>query len=292
VSDLPPPPPTRMPSPPSRRRRTWRWLVPVVGVLIVAGAATAGLLQDGGEGVTVSGSAPSPGAVSPDAPAKLRAQPGAFQVKLAWQPGSGDGAEVDRYDIQRNDEVVGHVTASATSWVDEYVVPGEQYVYQVVAISAEGRRSRSSIDVTAKEAPPGTASLVGTFTVRVHVTSHTGFATFGHERYDSGWRFQPVCDRPPCDTQLRDIHNTEFTMTLDQSEGTYTGSGSATFGTCNGHRVPSTFTVTLHVAEAGDVRGVWQATKFSGTMSQSATAQLGCTSTSTRFELVGTALKR
>jgi len=212
--------------------------------------------------------------------------------KLSWRSGEGEGPEADRYVIQRNDELIGHTNASVTSWIDTHVVPGEHYAYQVIAIGADGGRARAAVEVTAKMAPPGTAALVGTFNVKVHATSHTGFASFGRERYSSGWRFQPVCDRPPCNTQLRDIHDKEFILTLEQSEGTYTGAGSASFGTCNGHRVTSSITVTLRMTRAGDVHGAWQVRKFTGTMSEYASAQLGCVATSAQFEIVGAALKQ
>ncbi len=292
MSELPPPPPSQAPAP-SRRRGAWRWLVIVLGVVIVIGAAAAALVRSGDEDPAAASVGPSvfPTPAPPNAPANLRAAAGAFQVKLTWHAGTGDGSATDRYDIQRNDQVVGHADADATSWLDEDVVPGQAYAYQVIAVGAEGGRSRASVDVKTTSAPPGTAALIGTFDVNVHAISHSGFSTFGRERYSSGWRFQPNCDRPPCDTQLRDIHEKDFIVTLNETEGTYQGSDSASFGSCNGHTVSSTFAVTLHVMRAGEVHGEWRVTKISGTMSQYASAQLGCVSTSATFEFVGTALK-
>jgi hypothetical protein len=292
MSELPPPPPSQAPAP-SRRRGAWRWLVIVLGVVILVGVAAAALVKSGGEDPAAASVGPSvtPTPAPPNTPADLRAAAGAFQVKLTWHAGTGDGSATDRYDIQRDDQVVGHADADATSWLDQDVVPGQTYAYQVIAVGAEGRRSRASVQVKTKSAPPGTAALIGTFDVKVHATSHTGFSTFERERYSSGWRFQPDCDRPPCDTQLRDIHVKDFIVTLDQADGTYHGSDSTSFGTCNGHTVSSSFTVTLHVTRAGEVHGEWRVTKISGTMSQYASAQLGCVSTSATFEFVGTALK-
>lgn len=292
-----PPPPSEVPAaPPKRSRGRWGWLVALASLLIVAGAAGATVMQNADDdGATASGPAISPSSspVPPKSPANLRAKAGAFQVALSWRLGEGGGPPPDHYDIQRNDEVIGHAKASATSWVDDDVVPGEHYAYQVIAVGQDDRRSRSSVDVTTKKAPPGTAALVGTFDVKFDATSHTGYASFGNARFSGGWRFQPVCDRPPCNTQLRDIHDKKFTLTLDQTEGTYTGSVTTTgFGTCNGHHTTSMFTVTLHITQADDVRGAWQVTKFTGTMSEYASAQLGCTSASSRFDLAGTALKR
>ena len=265
----------------------------MLGVVILAGAAAAALVRSGDEDPAAASVGPpvTPTPAPPNAPVNLHAAAGAFQVKLTWHAGNGDGSATDRYDIERNGQVVGHADDVVTSWLDEDVLPGQAYAYQVIAVSAEGGRARASVDVKTKSAPPATAALIGTFDVKVHATSHSGFSTFGRERYRSGWRFQPGCDRPPCDTQLRDIHEKDFIVTLNQTEGTYQGSDSASFGSCNGHTVSSTFTVTLHVTRAGEVHGEWRVTKISGTMSQYAAAQLGCVSTSATFEFVGTALK-
>jgi hypothetical protein len=146
--------------------------------------------------------------------------------------------------------------------------------------------------VKTKSAPPGTAALVGTFNVHLHNTSHSGFASFTQTNISNGWRFVPLCDRPPCDTQLRNINFKSFIVKLKQNGGSYTGSASSKgFSTCQGHDVTSNFTVTIHVTAAGAVNGNWQVTKFAGTFSQSASAQLGCTSTSASFTVAGSALK-
>jgi hypothetical protein len=297
MGQLPPPPGEPLGSPaapnPAKPRR-WPIIVIAIGavvlVLAVAGAVVA---SSGGGSSSASPSATaSPSAAPPSAPAGLHAAAGAFTVKLTWHTGAQGGAPVTRYDIRRNGSYVGQTDGNKTTFTDDDTVPGQHYQYTVAAVGEDESKAVASVAVKTKSAPPGTAALVGTFNVHLHNTSNSGFASFTHTDFNNGWRFVPLCDHPPCATQLRNINQKSFIVKLKQNGGSYTGSASASgFSTCQGHDVTSNFTVTIHATAAGAVNGTWQVTKFAGTFAQSASAQLGCTSTSANFTVAGTALK-
>jgi len=309
MDELPPPPsepqdlpaspgvvpsPATTPGPPSSRRRLPIILIVVGALILLIGGTGAVIAASGGSSASPSSpsaAAPSPTTAPPSTPTNLHAAAGAFQVRLTWHPGT-EGAPVTRYDIRRNGNYVGQAKASASSYTDTDAVPGEHYKYTVTAVGADEQRAVANVDVTTKKAPPGTAALVGTFDVHLHNTSNSGFSSFGKTDFSNGWRFLPRCKEPPCNTQLRNINTKKMTMVLKQDGGSYSGSTSvAGLVTCQGHDVTTSLTVTIHATQASAVHDTWQITKFAGTMSQSASAQLGCTSSSASFTVTGTSLK-
>ena len=287
-------PPDVAPSGTPPKRRRWPLLVIIVGaVLLVAGGIGAVVASTGDSSASSSPSAaaPSPTVPPPDKPTNVHATAGAFQVRLTWHAG-GEGSPPARYDIRRNGDFVGQAKGSATSFTDTDPVPGERYTYTVTAVGPDEQHSVASVTVTTKGAPPGTAALVGTFNVHLHNTANSGFVSFGSTNVNNGWRFVPQCDEPPCTTQMRNINTKKMIVTLKQNGGTYSGSTSVPgLVTCQGHDVTASVTVTIHVTRADAVHDSWQVTKFSGTMSQYASAQLGCTSSSASFTVTGTSLK-
>jgi len=293
VGQLPPPPsdmPVALPSQPTPPRGGKRWLVvALVALLAVAGTATAVALAGGSD--APSGAAGSPTATplpQPNPPADLKASAGAFTVKLTWRVGDGDGVPADRYDIVRESTTVGHVDGDATSFLDDTVAPNEVYDYEVIAVSAEGTRIEASVRTETPGAPPGTAALAGVFNVKVHPTSHSGFSSFSEKDFTVGWRFVPGCKEPPCDTQVRDLGRKQFLVELQQTGGVYQGTVSMSgLVSCSGHDASSSVTVAIHATRADTVGGTWKVTKFSGTMSQYTSSQLGCTSSSARFDVTG-----
>jgi hypothetical protein len=302
VDQLPPPPsdiPVALPSeptppttPPSGGKR---WLVIGLVVLLVIGGIAVAVALGGGSDTPTgeqSSSQSATGPVQPNPPGQLKASAGAFTVKLTWRPGTGDGALADHYDIMRGAKIVGHADGDATSFLDDTVVPKQIYDYQVIAISAEGTRLGATVRTQTPGAPPGTATLAGVFNVKVHPTSHSGFSSFDEKDRSAGWRFVPSCKQPPCDTQLRDLGLKEFQIQLKRTEGTYTGSESVPgLVSCNGHDVSTSITVTIHATQADAVGEGWRITKFTGTMSQYSSSQLGCTSSSARFDVTGSLTK-
>ena len=283
------------PSSPPRRRSRWPIVLAIVGSAIVVIAAVLAAVfattNPSPDSSSPSAAAPSPTVAPPGAPSSLHAAAGAFQVVIRWHKASS-GAAPTRYDIRRNGSFVGQAKASATSFTDKDPVPGTHYTYTVTAVGADEQHSAASVSVTTKAAPPGTAALVGTFNVHLHNTSNSGFSSFGKTDFNNGWRFQPQCKEPPCATQLRNINAKKMIVPLKQNGGTYSGSTSvAGLVTCQGHDVTTSVSVTIHVTRADAVHDAWQVTKFTGTMSQSAGAQLGCTSSSASFTVTGTSLK-
>jgi hypothetical protein len=261
-------------------------VVAVVLVVLIAGAV--GIAVAGGDGGTGDAEAPS-ASPSPQPPAAadgLRAIAGAFQVKLTWRAGT-DGAPAVKYDIQRDTEIVGHT--ADTSWIDTDVTPGQRYSYQVIALGADGLRRSAAVATKTKTAPPGTAALEGVFNVKLRPTSHYGLSSFTDEATTAGWRFVPACAQPPCDTKMNDLHWKQLTFMLDQTDGTYHGTTNITgVVSCSGQGVSATYTLTIKATKAGAVKEGWRITAFSGELTQYASAQLGCVSSSVHFDVQGT----
>jgi hypothetical protein len=283
-------PPVPLPPPPPAKRR--RLVIVGVVALLVLSAGAIAIAAAGGDGGGASGgstaapTSPSPSLQPPAAVASLRASAGAFQVQLSWKAGT-DGAAAIRYDIQRDSKNVGFT--DGTSWVDSHVVPGQKYAYQVIAVSADGLRSPAKVTTTTKDAPPGTAALMGVFNVKLHPTSHSGLSSFNDKDSNAGWRFVPTCKQPPCDTGLKDLHWKDFRMTLTRREGTYTGSTSVSgIVSCSGRGVSTTMSVTIKTTKADAVRDDWRVTAFTGTMTQYSSSQLGCVSSSVHWNVTGT----
>lgn len=282
--------PVALPSQPTPPRGGKRWLVvALVALLAVAGTATAVALAGGSDAPSDAAASPSATPLpQPNPPAGLKASAGAFKVKLTWRPGDGDGPVADRYDIVRGSKTVGHADGDATSFLDDTVVPNEVYDYEVIAVSTEGTRLGASVRAETPGAPAGTAALAGVFNVKAHPTSHSGFSSFSEKDFTVGWRFVPTCKGPPCDTQVRDLGRKEFLIELQQAAGAYHGTVSISgLVSCSGHDTSSSVTVAIHATRADTVGGTWKVTKFSGTMSQYTSSQLGCTTSSARFDVTG-----
>jgi len=238
-----------------------------------------------------SSAAPSPTTVAPGAPSSVRANAGAFDVKLTWRA-PPEGTAISRFEIRRNGDYVGQVKGSETSFTDGDAVPRTHYTYSIAAVSADEQRSATTIRVTTKPAPPGTAALVGTFNVRLHNTSHSGFASFGSTNFNNGWRFLPQCKEPPCNTQMRNINNKKMVVTLNQKGGSYKGSASvAGLVSCQGHDVTSSVSVTIHATQADAVHDAWPFTKFARLMGYINPSSTIIDNSSASFSVTGTSLK-
>ena len=231
MDQLPPPPsdaPKELPAEPTPPRGGRRWLVVAVVVFLAIGVAVAVALGGGSDTppAAVASASPSPSELlQPNPPANLKASAGAFNVKLTWRPGTGDGAPVDHYDIMRGTTIVGHADGDATSFVDDTALPKQEFDYQVIAVSADGARLGATVRAKTSSAPAGTATLTGVFNVKVHPTSHSGFSSFTEKDFTAGWRFVPSCKQPPCDTQLRDLGSKDFLIHLKRSGGLLRGIG-------------------------------------------------------------------
>jgi hypothetical protein len=221
-------------------------LLIVVGAVIVVLAAAFATTKASSVTAGPSAAAPSPTTLPPSAPSSLRAAVGAFQVKLTWHEPAGS-TPPERFDIRRNGNFVGQAKGTATSFTDSDAVPGTRYTYSVTAVGADQQHNATSVTLTTKKAPPGTAALAGTFNVHLHNTSNSGFSSFGKTDFNNGWRFQPQCKGPPCNTQLRSINAKKMIVPLKQNGGSYGGSTSVPgLVTCQGHDVTTSVTVTIH----------------------------------------------
>jgi hypothetical protein len=207
---------------------------------------------------------------------------------LTWSASAGEGSPVDRYEVLSRRQGRGP-RRRRRDVVDRPQGGAEIYDYQLIAVSADGVRAGATARAQTASAPAGTAALAGVFNATLHPTSHSGFSRFSDKDWTAGWRFVPQCKQAPCDTQLRDFHVKGFSITLDQAGGTYTGSVTASGWThCGSAAVSSTFTVDIHLTQADAVNEMWKATKFTGTMTQYASAQFGCVLSSARYDVAGT----
>jgi hypothetical protein len=158
----------------------------------------------------------------------------------------------------------------------------------VIAVTADGQRLATAIDTHTKSAPAATAALDGTFNVRLHPTSHYGFASFDEKDITAGWTFTPTCKEGPCDSKLVDLHQKRFTMMLDRTGGRYHGSASVSgFVRCGSQSASSTFTLTITATKADAVKASWRVTAFTGELDQYEAAQLGCVSSGVHMTVSG-----
>jgi hypothetical protein len=254
-------------------------------VLVVAGVAMALVSVGDDEPANAAAVSASATPQTPAAADDLHAKASTFTVRLTWSAGI-DGAPAVSYDIERDTEVVGHTTK--TSWVDDDVIPDQNYSYQVIAVTADGQRLATAIDTHTRLAPPATAALDGTFNVKLHPTSHYGFASFEDKNTTAGWTFTPRCKDGPCATKLEDLHLKRFAMLLARTGGRYHGSASISgFVRCGTQAASSTITVTITPTKAATVRDGWRVTAFKGELDQYEGAQLGCVSSGLHMTLSG-----
>src|SRR5438093_7159588 len=207
MTSIPPPPDQPSPSfappgaapPPGPSSRTTIIAILVsVAVIATIGTVVALANSDGGDdAASRSASAVATAGVAPIE--VLTAHTSAFRVTLAWTPGQGPAAV--RYVVSRNGTVATTLDATATSWVDDHVLPESTYSYAVQAVGPDGTNATTHVIAKTKSAPLGTAPLRGVFNVHLHATSHYGFSDFGAENGNVGWRFTPTCSKGPCDTK-------------------------------------------------------------------------------------------
>jgi hypothetical protein len=259
---------------------------------IVASVAVIAIL---GTVIAIANSGDSSGDASPSAssapvlltaPDGLAADAAAFRVVLTWT--AGEGSPAVRYLVSRDGKVAATLDPGETKWVDDDVLPESRYAYTVAAVGPDGTSAPSEVTARTQTAPLATAPLKGVFDVHIHATSHYGFSDFGSGNGNLGWRFVPTCSQGPCDTELGDLHQKDFRLTLARKGISYHGDVTLDAQVrCGSATVSSSFTISLHVTEAGVSRGRWVANKMEGTMRQFESAQLGCVASGATFEVSG-----
>lgn len=276
--------PSGQPTPPGNRRK-------LLFLAIGSGAAVLAIVL----AVILTRSGPTTPPVdvaSPDeepsiaAPAGLEATPGAFKVRLRWQPPEG-GAPESGYEVSRDGEDLEMVDADTTTFVDEEAVPGQRYLYEVRSLEGDLVSTPAKLKVETEEAPPHTARLEGVFNVQATIVSESGYQE-SPDKARLGWRFRPRCGQGPCPVQWFDIHSNTFKITLRLKGGAYSGSGSGQLNVNCGSAVStSSVTLRLRPTKANEVAGEWRVTTLEGTFTHSEGAQLGCVGSRATVSVLG-----
>jgi hypothetical protein len=292
MASVPPPPdrpssaaPVHEPAGPGPSSKT-TILAIVVSVAVIAILGTVMAIANSGDSSGDASPSVSPTPVPVAAPDGLVANASAFRVTLSWT--AGEGTPGVRYLVSRDGKVAARLDPDATRWVDDDVLPESRYAYTVAAVGPDGSSAPSDVSARTQTAPPATAALKGVFDVHIHATSHYGFSDFGSGNGNLGWRLIPTCSQGPCDTDLADLHQKDFRLTLARHGVSYEGDVTLRGKVrCRGTAVTSSFTVAMHPTDAGVFRGQWVATKIEGTMRQFESAQLGCVASGATFEVAG-----
>lgn len=273
-----------------RRRVQRKWILIVVALAIVlAGAVTAvALVMSGSNGDVGPAAAPEPAALL--APESFVAErEGLFGVRLAWAAPAG-GVDVEHYDIYRNGSKLISLSDVGTTYVDDSVRPGKQYVYEIVSRSKAKTSERASATVTVSVPPLRSARVEGDFSVSAKTVSESGYGEYGPESF--GWLLTPKCGEGACQVLWKDLHEKQIKTVLKRDGTRYRGTYSGFFFIeCGGTHANSTVTIDLKVTKAAAVEGEWLATKLAGTVRQSESPQLGCGSSSATLQ-VGAKLVR
>jgi hypothetical protein len=125
----------KLPAPPRSPRRRRLWLPATGGAILVSGLFAIASLT--GRESPREGAHPVP--IPP--PGDLRATAHPFSVKLVWQP--SEHPDVDGYLVYRGGALLG-ATRGDTRFVDDDALPGQTYLYSVVARSPHDERSQPS----------------------------------------------------------------------------------------------------------------------------------------------------
>jgi hypothetical protein len=288
---LPNPPAPSATEPPSGRGRRRAVIVMVVVALLVAAGAVIANSNDDGSAASaspsVSSSSSTVAVVGPEPPGDLRAVAGAFRVVLTWSPSAGNTPS--GYTIYRDGRSIGLTDANGRRYVDEKALPSSTYHYIVKAYAGDAgiESSATTATVKTKAAPAGLGRLQGVFEIKVTVDSSYGISGVG--RGGTGaWRLTPVCKEGPCNVKFADLNGPTPNMVLHHSAAVYDGEVTGPSGIkCGGVESTGRFHVHLRVDHADVVAGAWRATEVSGTLSLSASAQLGCVAGGITYDVTG-----
>jgi hypothetical protein len=209
------------------------------------------------------------------------ADPDTWQVSLSWEP----VAEAALYQISRN----GHRLARdrQAGFVDDSVTPEARYRYEVVAVDADGGRSKASfVRVRTRSLPAAAARVQGRWILELTVESSSISATGGRILAT----FTPACRQGPCDVGWRfaRVGNTGIARNHGAD---YEGSGFGGFLTndCHGSMVSSTVTLDFRVLKMHTIGSAWRATEISGTITESVPSVSNCLSAKNEWSFTGTA---
>jgi hypothetical protein len=286
--------PTPPGSPP--KRSPARMILIGAGILVVIGIVVGVAVAGGGgkktpvavsPAASVSASPAAPPAVAPPVGFTAKGQTSPFGVAMSWTAPSGQ--TVQGYRIYRGTIQIAAVPASATTYLDQNVMPGESYTYAILT-RGDGlfQSDKVSTSVKVPVPPLSSARLDGTFSVKFKTTSQSGYVgSLG--KFTLGWKFTPKCDAGACNVTVKDLSIKDLKTLLTRKGVSYSGADSAKFiGSCGGVADISALTIVVKVAEADIIGGEWRAIKLTGTVVESHPAVRGCVSGGAHFSITGT----
>jgi hypothetical protein len=187
-------------------------------------------------------------------------------VTLRWSP-SPLGPAPSQYEIFNGVKVVTTILGTADSYNVTGLAPGTSYQLTVTALWPTAASGPSAALSASTLAPP----LNNDVPVQLDTVSTPGGGASLQvgDHWSDDWQFTPDCATTRCtltaDAELAapGFAPKPFTLTLNSSGGTYTGSTNAQVSMCSSTKV--TNTITLSIAAKGAVtNGAWNAWK--GTM--------------------------
>lgn len=199
-------------------------------------------------------------------------------VTISWSMPSS-GPLPARYVIMQNGKAIGSVPGTAISYRATKLAPATQYTYQVIAVRG-ARRSPQSSAMAAYTSTPQlwTAILTGQWTVHYKNLAWNGPGSPPSLATDI-WKFTPKCTGSQCSVALTGaLENEQFTATLRQSRGVYTGNAkdnndfACVLTTTNGD-----LTLKISVLGGQVVGGQWVVSSWGGTIILSTPGSFFCT---------------
>jgi hypothetical protein len=187
-------------------------------------------------------------------------------VTFRWSP-SPLGPAPSQYEIFNGAKVVSAIPGTADSYNVTGLTPGTSYRLTVTALWPTAASGPSVALSASTLAPP----LNNDVPVQLDTVSTPGEGASLQvgDHWSDNWQFTPDCAATRCtltaDAELAapGFAPKPFTLTLNSSGGTYTGSTNAQVSMCSSSKV--TNTITLSIAAKGAVtNGAWNAWK--GTM--------------------------
>jgi hypothetical protein len=276
------PPDATLPTPRPRRRsaRTKVLVTTTVGLVLAAAAAVVVVVVN-----------------LPQVPPVLRptglivASTTYTTVQFDWS-GPRTGPLPTRYLIFQNGSPIGMVSGRMITYQATALSPNTPYQYQVMAIRQHRRSPLSApLDVSTLATPPvSEAVLIGPFTVSYKIESWYGFTAKPKPGLDY-WTFTPpACVFEPCSAPLHGAFASHlFTTTLHRHGGVYTGTAVVgKYTSCGGTAIPSDITYRLTARGAAANGPLWLVTSWTGTMTLSSPAGLGCVPSGTMARISGT----
>lgn len=220
---------------------------------------------------------------APLPPSDFAAEAASFSVGLSWAHPPGD-LEIDRYALYRDESILTTVSGSETTFTDDEVVPGREYVYEIEARSGSAASDRIPATAETVVPPLRAARLAGVFNVRTRTLSQSGYSSYQAPVF--GWRFSPRCRRGACDVRWNDLHRKRIRGTLERLGAGYRGSYTGPFTTqCAGTPATSSVEIEFKVVAGRVIGREWRAIRIVGTLDQSEAVQLGCASSSASHSL-------